>query len=217
VSANDRRKILHEPGIVPPARVPACRGGRSYGSRTEPARGRLLQRRGDLASAPLCSLPDRTGSRRLHLAGSSANPTGASVTQQARQFAWTLGQQPARLRYLIRDRDSKFTRSFDVVFASAGIEIVKTPVRAPKANAIAERFVGPARRECLDWLVVVNGRQLEYVHRVFAAHYNRHRPHRSLNLAPPPAIGRERPLRSLRDLQRRDRLGGLIHEYSCAA
>jgi putative transposase len=81
-------------------------------------------------------------SRRVRLAGCTANPTGAWVTQQARQFAWRLEEHPSRFRYLIRDRDSKYTRDFDAVFASAGLEIVKTPVRAPKANAIAERFVG---------------------------------------------------------------------------
>jgi putative transposase len=157
------------------------------------------------------------GSRSVHLAGCTANPTGAWVTQQARQFAWTLQQQPSRFRYLIRDRDAKFTRTFDAVFASEGITIVKTPLRAPKANAIAERFVGTARRECLDWLLILNRRHLEDVLRVFVDHYNAHRPHRSLDLVPPAAIGRERRVASSRDLKRRDRLGGLIHEYSYAA
>jgi len=156
-------------------------------------------------------------SRRVHLAGCTANPTGAWVTQQARQFAWRLQEQPPRFRFLIRDRDVKFTRSFDAVFASEGIEIVKTPVRAPKANAIAERFVGTARRECLDWLLILNRRHLEHVLRVFVDHYNAHRPHRSLSLTPPIAIDHERPLASSRDVKRRDRLGGLIHEYSYAA
>jgi len=156
-------------------------------------------------------------SRCVHLAGCTANPSGAGVTQQARQFAWKLEERPSPFRFLIRDRDAKFARSFDAVFASAGIEIVKTPVRAPKANAIAERFVGTARRECLDWVLILNRRHLERVLRVFVDHYNTHRPHRSLNLTPPTATDHERPLASAPDVKRRDRLGGLIHEYSYAA
>jgi hypothetical protein len=155
--------------------------------------------------------------RRVHLAGCTANPTGAWVTQQARQLTWTLQEQPSCFRFLIRDRDAKFTRSFDAVFASEGIQVVKTPVRAPKANAFAERFVGTARRECLDWLLILNRRHLERVLRVFADHYNAHRPHRSLELTPPETIDRNQPVGSSRDVKRRDRLGGLIHEYSYAA
>jgi putative transposase len=95
---------------------------------------------------------------------------------------------------------------------------VKTPVRAPKANAIAERFVGTARRECLDWLLILNRRHLEHVLHDFGDHYNTHRPHRSLDLVPPTETERQRPgsVASL-DVKRRDRLGGLIHEYSYAA
>jgi putative transposase len=158
-------------------------------------------------------------SRRVHFAGCTANPTGAWVTQQARQFAWTLQEQPSRFRFLIRDRDSKFTRDFDAVFASEGIEIVKTPVRAPKANAIAERLVRTVPAECLDWLLVVNRRHLERVLHVFADHYNTHRPHRSLQLTPPaPHISKVRIIRPLSaGVERRDRLRGLIHEYSHAA
>jgi transposase InsO family protein len=157
------------------------------------------------------------GSRRIHVAGCTANPTGAWVTQQARQFTWTLQERACRFRFLIRDRDSRYTRDFDAVFASEGIQIVKTPVRAPKANAVAERFVGTVRRECLDWLLILNRRHLEHVLRVFGDHYNAHRPHRSLDLLPPAAIGRTRAITSSPDLKRHDRLGGLIHEYSYAA
>jgi putative transposase len=158
-------------------------------------------------------------SRRVHLAGCTANPSGACVTQQARQFAWTLQEQPSLCRFLIRDRDSKFTRDFDAIFASEGIAIVKTPVGAPKANAIAERFVRTARTECLDWLLIMNLRHLERVLRVFIDHYNTHRPHRSLHLTPPAARGCELQLvgSDSAALKRRDRLGGLIHEYSHAA
>jgi transposase InsO family protein len=158
-------------------------------------------------------------SRRAHLAGCTPNPTGAWVAQQARQFAWTLAERPSPLRYLIRDRDSKFTRDFDTVFADEGVEILRTPIRAPRANAIAERFVRTLRSECLDWLLIVNQRHLERVLRVFVAHYNSHRPHRSLNLAPPAPTARK--LRVIRpqtaSVERRDRLGGLIHEYTLAA
>ena len=118
------------------------------------------------------------GSRRVHVVGCTTNPTGDWVTQQARQFAWTLQERRSSLRFLIRDRDSKYTRAFDAVFASEGIKIVKTPVRAPKANAIAERFVRTVRAECLDWLLIMNRRHLERVLRVFVCHYNTHRPQR---------------------------------------
>jgi putative transposase len=159
------------------------------------------------------------GSRRVHLADCMANPTGAWVTQQARQFAWTLQERPVSFRFLIRDRDSKFTRDFDALFASEGIEIIKTPVRAAKANATAERFVGTVRAECLDWPLIANRRHLERVIRAFLDHYNSHRPHRSLNLTPPDPNARKlRVIRpSANNVERRDRLGGLIHEYSLAA
>jgi hypothetical protein len=158
-------------------------------------------------------------SRRVHLAGCTANPTGPWVAQQARRFAWTLQERASPFRFLVRDRDSKFTRDFDAVFASEGIEIIKTPARAPKAHAIAERFVRTARAECLDWLLIVNRRHLERVLRIFVDHYNSHRPHRSLSLTPPgPTAPKLRVMRpSAADVERRDRLGRLIHEYSRAA
>ncbi len=109
--------------------------------------------------------------RLVHLAGCTANPTGAWVTQQDRQITWTLRERSTPVRFLIRDRDSKFTRDFDAVFATEGITIIKTPVRAPKANAFAERFVRTARAECLDWLLIMNRSHLERVLGVFIDHY----------------------------------------------
>jgi putative transposase len=160
------------------------------------------------------------GNRRVRLAGCTPNPSGAWVTQQARQLAWGLAERSAPVRFLIRDRDSKFTRDFDTVLRSEGVEIIRTPIRAPKANAIAERFVRTIRVECLDWLLIINRRHLERVLRVFVDHYNGHRPHRALNLTPPdsdpPTLRLVTP--SGRDrVERRDRLGGLIHEYGLAA
>ena len=160
------------------------------------------------------------GSRRVHVAGCTPNPDRAWVTQQARQLAWRLAERSTPIRYLIRDRDSKFTRDFDAVFRSEDIEIIRTPIRAPRAKAIAERFVRTVRAECLDWLLILNRGHLEHVLRAFADHYNGHRPHRALNLTPPDP---ERPtLRTTTSappdrIERRDRLGGLIHEYRLAA
>ena len=117
------------------------------------------------------------------MAGCSTNPNGAWLTQQARNVGLDFADQGMRL--LIRDRDSKYTGSFDEVFRSAGIRVVKTPMRAPQANAIAERFVRTARAECLDWLLILNRRHLERVLRVSVEHYNTQRSHRALNLRPP--------------------------------
>jgi transposase InsO family protein len=159
-------------------------------------------------------------SRSVHLAGCTANPSSAWVTQQARQLAWGLAERARPARFLIRDRDRKFTRDFDIVFRSDGIEIVRTPVRAPKANAIAERFVRTIRAECLDWLLILNRRHLERVLRIFIDHYNGHRPHRALDLTPPDPRRTPLPLATSSGpdrVERRDRLGGLIHEYGLAA
>jgi putative transposase len=154
--------------------------------------------------------------RRVWFAGCTRNPTGEWVTQQARNFGFDFSE--SGVRFLIRDRDSKYSGPFDEVFRSEGIRIVTTPVRAPKANAIAERFVRTVRSECLDWLLILNRRHLEHVLRVYVDHYNRERPHRSLNLKAPMADeSASRRRGSLSDIQRRDRLGGLIHEYYEAA
>jgi putative transposase len=127
-----------------------------------------------------------------------------------------LDDRAAQFRFLIRDRDSKFTATFDAVFASADIRIVPTPARAPRANAIAERFIGTLCRECLDHLLIAGPRHLAAVLQEYIAHYNSHRPHRALHQqppegrTPPPSGATIRPLR-------RGRLGGLVHEYVQAA
>jgi putative transposase len=154
--------------------------------------------------------------RRLH--GESerrlGDPAGAPVCLDAERAICP------PLRFLIHDRDSKFTRDFDTVFQGEGIEIVRTPIRAPEANAIAERFVRTVRAECLDWLLIVNRRHLERVLRLFVDHYGHHRPHRALNLNPPNQERRTLRVPTAaepRQIERRDRLGGLIHEYRRAA
>ena len=113
------------------------------------------------------------GTRRVHLAGCTAHPNAPWVTQQARQLTWTLAERSERVRFLIRDRDQKFTNEFDEVFRSAGVEIVRTPFHAPQANGVAERFVRTVRSECLDWLLILHAEHLEQVLSVFLDHYNR--------------------------------------------
>ena len=157
------------------------------------------------------------GSRRVHLTGCTPNPTGLWVTQQAWHLTWTLGGRAEPVRFLIRDRDQKFTSAFDDVFRSEGIEILRTPFRAPQANGVAERFVRTLRSECLDWILIRGAPHLEHVLRVFVEHYNGHRPHRALRLTPPQPRSPAPSTWSGGQLQRRDRLGGLIHEYSGAA
>jgi putative transposase len=219
VSATTVRKILRQAGLGPAGE----RAGLSWPAFLRAQAGSMLAV--DFFTVETVSLRRlyelffiELGSRRVHLGGCTANPTGAWVTQQAREISWTLRERRTPLRFLIRDRDSKFTRDFDTVFRSEGIEIIRTPVRAPKANAIAERFVRTARAECLDWLLIVNRHHLERVLRVFVDHYNSHRPHRSLKLAPPdPPTRKRRVIPSTADVERRDRLGGLVREYSLAA
>jgi transposase InsO family protein len=127
-----------------------------------------------------------------------------------------LGEYAAQFRFLIRDRDSKFTAAFDAVFSGADIRIIRTPVRAPRANAIAERFIGTLRRECLDHFLITGPRHLAVVLHEYVQHYNAHRPHRSLHQRPPAGHTPPRSGAGIRPL-RRDRLGGLIHEYVQAA
>jgi putative transposase len=157
--------------------------------------------------------------RRVHLAGVTANPNAAWVTQQARNLLLRLEDQGRRVRFLIRDRDAKFCRGFDDIFRSEGAEVLLTPVQAPNANAYAERWIRTVRAECLDWLLIVGREHLERVLKVYVDHYNRHRPHRALGLrspsppAPVKLVGKDQ--RGC--VHRRDLLGGLLHEYQRAA
>jgi transposase InsO family protein len=145
--------------------------------------------------------------RFVHLAGITAHPTGAWVTQQARNLLMELGGRADQYRFLIRDRDSKYTAAFDAVFASADIRIIRTPARAPRANAIAERFIGALRRECLDHILITGPRHLEVVLRAYVQHFNTHRPHRSSHQRPPAGATPPLSAATIRPL-RRDLLGG---------
>jgi transposase InsO family protein len=154
--------------------------------------------------------------RRVHILGVTAHPTADWVTQQARNLLMDLDDLVAQFKFLIRDRDSRFTSMFDAVFASEGVQIIKTPIRAPRANAIMERWIGSLRRELLDRMLILNARHLRQVLTEYENHFNTHRPHRSL--------GRAAPLRALPqpnttdiNVIRRDRLGGAIHEYTQVA
>jgi transposase InsO family protein len=159
------------------------------------------------------------GSRRVHLAGCTPQPDEAWVTQQARQVSWGLAEPKEAVRFLIRDRDRKFTSRFDAVFEAQGVRVVRTPVQAPEANGIAERFVRTVRSECLDWLLIRNTPHVEHTLKVFADHYNRGRPHRSLGLVPPNGWPPVKPkaIGEAIKVRRRDWLGGLLHEYQRAA
>jgi putative transposase len=153
--------------------------------------------------------------RRIEYVACTANPDGAWVAQQARNLIMQLGnEQP--FRFLVHDRDTKFSHAFDEVFRTEGIKLIRTPVLAPNANAHAERWVRTLRAECLDRILILGRRHLEHVLRIYRRHYSEHRPHRALHLFPP--NGRDpRPLNATARLQRRDLLGGLIHEYQAAA
>jgi transposase InsO family protein len=154
--------------------------------------------------------------RQVHVVGVTAHPTGAWVAQQARNLLMALDQRATELRFLLRDRDTKFTAAFDAVFTADGIDVIKTPPQAPQANAFAERWVGTVRRECTDRMLIAGERHLAAVLTEYTRHYNGHRPHRSLGQQPPNPAPRIVDLSAAR-VQRRPILGGLINEYSQAA
>jgi transposase InsO family protein len=125
------------------------------------------------------------GSRYVHILGTTSHPTGAWTTQQARNLLMDIDDRTATLRFLVRDRAGQFTTSFDAVLAGAGIETVKIPPRCPRANCYAERFVRTARTELTDRILIFGEHHLRIVLARYAAHYNRQRPHRALQLRPP--------------------------------
>ncbi len=161
--------------------------------------------------------------RRVRLAGITTNPDGPWVTQQARNLLMQLDDEGVYPRFLVRDRDSKFSREFAEVFRSVGIRVIKAPVRAPKARAHAERWVGSVRRECLDRILILGRRHLQHVLASYIRHYNEHRPHRSLVQRPPLSRLPPSQVQAMADIidldrvRRRDLLGGLIREYRLAA
>jgi len=148
--------------------------------------------------------------REVHILGVTDHPTGAVVTQVARNLVADLVGRGRSIKFLIRDRDSKLTASFDEVFRSEGIRVIKTPVRSHRANAFAERWVRTVRTQCPDWTLILGHRHLERVLREYVNHYNQQHPHRGIDLkVPTGGVTLTPPLRSIR---RHDVLGGLIHE-----
>ena len=155
-------------------------------------------------------------SRRVLAAAVTSEPNSAWVTQQARNLIWRLADDGIGVRVLIHDRDRKFAKSFDTVFEAEGARVILTPLIAPRANAHAERWVGSARRECLDWMLILSQRHLETVLSEYCAHYNLERPHRSRGLRAPASCGE--PIIGLEGtITRRGRLGGLLSHYSRAS
>jgi putative transposase len=153
--------------------------------------------------------------RRIEYVASTPNPDGRWVTQQARNLVMQLGDEHS-FRFLVHDRDTKFAHAFDQIFRTEGVKVICTPIRAPNANAHAERWVRTLRADCLDRILILGRRHLEHVLRVYRRHYNEHRPHRALHLLPPNGRDPTQPNAAAAAVHRRDRLGGLIHEYEAA-
>ena len=160
------------------------------------------------------------GTRHVHVLGVTAHPDGAWTVQQARNLLMDLGERAARFRFMVRDRAGQFTDGFDAVLSAAGIEVVKIPPRSPRANAFSERWVRTVRAEVTDRMLIAGPRHLRAVLDEYAAHYNRHRPHRGRNLRPPDCdditVAVTGDLAAAR-IRRQRVLGGLINEYERAA
>jgi putative transposase len=215
VSATSVRKVLLEAGLAPSPE----RGSSSWRAFLRAQTGSMiacdfltvdtvfLQRINVLFFISLAN-------RRIEYIACTTTPDGGWVTQQARNLIMDFGEQQP-FRFVIHDRDSKFSHAFDEVFRSEGMKVIRTPVKAPNANAYAERWVRTVRADCLDRILILGRRHLEHVLRVYRRHYNQHRPHRALELLPP---DRRAPIPSVAPdrLHRHDLLGGLIHEYEAA-
>jgi transposase InsO family protein len=150
------------------------------------------------------------GTRRIHLADCTLHPTAAWVAQQARQLVWKLQDQGQVVRFLLHDRDAKFSASFDAVVASEGIKIILTPYRSPNANAVAERWVRSVREECLDHVLIINERHLDRVLTEYSQYYNQARPHQGIEQQIPESANQQ-PGQG--PVHKRDVLGGLLHDY----
>ncbi len=149
------------------------------------------------------------GTRRVYVAGCTAHPTSVWVSQQARQLLWSLSDSEIQPRFLIHDRDTKFSRAFDAVFRSEGVDILLTPFHAPNANAFAERWVRTVRQECLDQIIILNEAHLRHVLNEYVLHYNTARPHQGIR--PQAPIPFSSPQHG--SIHCRDGLGGILHDY----
>jgi len=159
------------------------------------------------------------GIRHVHVLGVTAHPDGAWTVQQARNLLMDIGERAGQFRFMIRDRAGQYTDGFDVVLSAAGIEVVKIPPRSSRANAFSERWVRTVRAEVTDRMLIAGPRHLRAVLDEYAAHYNRHRPHRGRNLRPDCddiTMAATSDLAAAR-IHRRRVLGGLINEYERAA
>jgi putative transposase len=220
VSASTVWKILHTAGVDPAPR----RAGPTWTQfLTAQAKGILAC---DFLNVDTIGLKRvyvlfvmQIATRRVHLLGATPHPTGPWVTQLARNLMMDLGERAGQFRFLVRDRDTRFTGSFDAVFTGQGVRIIRTPAQAPRANAFAERWIRSARRECLDRVLIHGERHLLAVLGEYVVHYNEHRPHQARRQLPPAVDTRTPPITDLAAarVQRRTILNGLISEYAQAA